>query len=242
MLRPLACAVLFLTRFPLPRLALSAQDFARSAGWFAWVGALVAVPVWAGSLLSPTLGVHLASLIALVLWVLSTGGLHLDGLADSVDGLSGGRGERERTLAIMRDSRIGAHGALALTLLLMLKWAALEQALTLGSASWLIAPVAARFAVTLLIAWFPYARTEGLGGPFVGLVRGRALALGALAVLLSALLLGPPAWLSVAAAFVVALLFAWYVSRRLGGLTGDSYGAAIELSELGAVLAASALR
>jgi adenosylcobinamide-GDP ribazoletransferase len=242
MLRALACAVLFLTRIPLPRFALGAQDFARSAGWFAWVGALVAAPAWAGSQLTPSVGPRLASLIALTLWVLITGGLHLDGLADSVDGLSGGHGQPERALEIMRDSRIGAHGALALTLVLMLKWAALERVLALGRESWLIAPVAARFAATMLIAWFPYARAEGLGGPFVGVVKGRALGVGGLAVVLAALLLGPAAWLSVAAAVVVALLFARHVSRRLGGLTGDSYGAAIELAELAALLAASALR
>jgi len=241
MLRALACAVLFLTRIPLPRLALSGEDFARSAGWFSWVGALVLLPVWAGSQLVGALGVRLAALLAVALWVLTTGGLHLDGLADTVDGLSGGRGERARTLEIMRDSRIGAHGALALSLVLMLKWAALEQVLSLGTRHWWVAPVAARFAATLCIALFPYARSEGLGGPFVGMVKVPAILLGVVPVVLFALWLGPSTWAATGAAVVVALLVSLRVKHRLGGLTGDTYGAAIELAELAALLCCSAL-
>ncbi|MEY4511920.1 MAG: Cobalamin synthase [Pseudomonadota bacterium] len=242
MFRALASAVLFLTRFPLPRLTLSAEDFARSAGWFSWVGTLVVLPVWAASQLQGALGVRLAALIAVASWVLITGGLHLDGLADTVDGLSGGRGERARTLEIMRDSRIGAHGALALSLVLMLKWAALEQALSLGARQWWVSPLAARFAATLCIALFPYARSEGLGGPFVGMVKTQAVVLGALPVALTALWLGPAAWAAAGAAVAVALWLGLSTKKRLGGLTGDTYGAAIELGELAALLGVSALR
>jgi adenosylcobinamide-GDP ribazoletransferase len=243
MLRALACAVLFLTRVPLPRLALRGEDFARSAGWFSWVGGLVLLPVWAGSQASGLFGVRLAALIALALWIAITGGLHLDGLADTVDGLSGGRGEPVRTLAIMRDSRIGAHGALALSLVLMLKWAALEQSLSLGARSWWVVPLAARFAATLCIALFPYARSEGLGGPFVGMVKAPTIALGSLPVVLLAAWLGPLAWVVVAVVVSSALLLGFWLARRLGGgLTGDTYGAAIELSELCGLLCASALR
>lgn len=241
MLRALACAIVFLTRIPLPRLQLDGRDFARSAGFFALVGGLVALPVWGASSLQPQLGARLAALLSLTVWVLITGGLHLDGLADTVDGLSGGHGERARTLTIMKDSRIGAHGALALLLVLLLKGAALERALELGQRGWLIAPVAARFAVTLLVALFPYARSEGLGSPFVGVVRLPAVLLGASTLALGMVLLGPSSWLPAAAALLMALLVALRVRRLLGGLTGDVYGAALELAELAALLAASAL-
>jgi adenosylcobinamide-GDP ribazoletransferase len=241
MLRPLACALLFLTRVPLPQLTLTPRDFARSAAYFAWVGALVAAVLWAVSLLVPALGERLSALLVVAAWVVITGGLHLDGLADTVDGLSGGRGERERTLEIMRDSRIGSHGALALVLLVALKWAALERVLSLHSLGWLMAPVVARFACTLLMAWFPYAREQGLGGGFVGAVRWPALLSGVVAVSLAGFVLSPGAPLSALAATLAALLLAWRVGQRLGGLTGDVYGAAIELSELAALLTASAL-
>jgi len=241
-MRALACAVLFLTRIPLPQLELEARDFAESAGYFAWVGALMACLLALASLvLVPAFGVRLAAIALIALWVLITGGLHLDGLADTVDGLSGGRGTRERTLEIMRDSRIGSHGALALILLLALKWAALERALALPSNGWLMAPVAARFAGTLLIARFPYARAAGLGSPFVGARHGRSLLIGGVALALAALLLGPASLLVGTVALGAALLVALRVRRLLGGLTGDVYGAAIELAELSALLAVPAL-
>ena len=242
MLRALASAVLFLTRIPLPRLSLDEHDFARGAGYFAWVGALIAACLWAVSLLAPWTGVRLCALLVVAAWALITGGLHLDGLADSIDGFSGGRGDRERTLDIMRDSRIGSHGAVALILVLTLKWAALERALELRTVAWLVAPVAARFACTLLMARFPYARTRGLGSAFVGAVHWPALAVGMLAVSLAGFQLGPVSVLLAGVAMAAALLIGWRANKRLGGLTGDLYGAAIELSELAALLLASALR
>ena len=242
MLRPLAGAVLFLTRIPLPALTLDERDIARSAGYFAWVGALIALCLWGCSFATPWVGPRLGALLVVTVWVLLTGGLHLDGLADSVDGLSGGRGERERTLSIMRDSRIGAHGALALVLLLLLKAAALERALTLHTVAWLMAPVAARFACTLLMARFPYARAEGLGAPFVDSVRWPSLSIGMLAVSLAGFCLGPGSVLLAALAIAAALLLGFRLNKRLGGLTGDVYGAAIELAELTALLAAAVSR
>lgn len=241
-MRALACAVLFLTRIPLPRLALDARDFARSVAYFAWVGVLIALGLaGAARLLLPLFGARLAALVLIALWVAITGGLHLDGLADTVDGLSGGRGERERVLTIMRDSRIGSHGALSLVLLVALKWAALEAVLTRGQDAWVIAPVGARFACTLLIAAFPYARSEGLGSAFEGAPHLRSLAVGGLALLAALVALGLSALLGAAAGLAVALALALRMKRLLGGLTGDVYGAAVELSELAALLAISSL-
>ncbi|MET0285516.1 MAG: adenosylcobinamide-GDP ribazoletransferase [Polyangiales bacterium] len=242
MLRALASAILFLTRIPLPAMTLDERDFARGAGFFAWVGLLIALPLYASSRLMPALGAPLAALITVALWVLITGGLHLDGLADSVDGLSGGRGDRTRTLDIMRDSRIGSHGALALVLIIGLKWAALERALVLGQTLWLMAPIAARAACTLLLVSFPYARTNGLGSPFVGLARAPALITAAGAVAVAAVLLGPLSLVPAVLASLCAIGVALRMNGLLGGLTGDVYGAAIELAELAALLEAAALR
>jgi adenosylcobinamide-GDP ribazoletransferase len=242
MVRAFASAILFLTRVPLPTMQLDERDFARGAGFFAWVGLSIALPLFAASKLVGALGASLAALITVVLWVLITGGLHLDGLADSIDGLSGGRGDRARTLEIMRDSRIGSHGAVALALVLALKWAALERALVIGQPIWLMAPVAARFACTLLLLGFPYARTAGLGSPFVGLPRAPTLITGAGAVAVTAVLLGPLALVPALIACVCAVGVALRMNGLLGGLTGDVYGAAIELAELAALLEAAALR
>ena len=240
MLRAFACALLFLTRVPLPKLELDARDMARSAAFFAWIGGLFALCGWGCSLLTPHFGVRTAALLAVLSWVALSGGLHLDGLADTVDGFSGGRGERARVLEIMRDSRIGAHGALALVLLIGLKWTALERALELHGHAWLMAPIAARFACTLLLAWFPYAREQGLGSAFAEAVHWPSLVSGALAVSLAGFALGPGAPHAALWAVASALGLAWLAQRRLGGLTGDVYGATIELAELAALLAASA--
>jgi adenosylcobinamide-GDP ribazoletransferase len=179
------------------------------------------------------LGARLASLLLVAAWAVATGALHLDGLADTVDGLSGGRGDRERSLAIMRDSRIGAHGATALVLALALKWAALEQVLALGPGPFWVAPVVARFVCTLLLARFRYARPQGLGSAFAARVGWREVGLGSLALaplayVLGVSLLGPALW-GMAVAFGLAL----WARARLGGLTGDVHGAAVELCEIG---------
>jgi adenosylcobinamide-GDP ribazoletransferase len=140
----------------------------------------------------------------------------------------------------MRDSRIGAHGAAALSLLLMLKWAALESALARGDMRWLVAPVVARFACTLLLALFPYVRAQGLGSAFAGHVGIFHVAVAALGLAATAAVLrlsaSPwPALLGIAAALAMALR----ARVKLGGLTGDVHGAAIELSEAAVLLGAS---
>jgi adenosylcobinamide-GDP ribazoletransferase len=244
-MRPLADARLafqFLTRLPVGG-GLAGADLGRSCAWFPLPGAVMGLLVAAGAHLSAG---HLPALLAGVLaaaalaWL--SGGLHLDGLADLFDGLSGGHGDRARTLAIMRDARIGAHGAAALVLVLLAKSAALAELVGRDDFwSLLAAPAVARFAVVPLVVGFPYARPEGLGKAFHGTAGAREIAVSALLAAL-AVAPGAPASLGRAAA---ALAVAWAVAlvarRRLGGLTGDVYGAAIELAEL-AFLSVAALR
>jgi len=171
-----------------------------------------------------------------------TGGLHLDGVADVFDGLGGGHGDRERTLRIMRDSRIGAHGATALVLVLAVKAAALSDLLARGSL-WplVVAPVVARFAVVPLLVLFPYAREEGLGRAFRGTAGRREIAIAAVLAAAAVAPFAPAALVPALAALAAAAAVALSVNRRLGGLTGDVYGAAIEIAEA-ALLAAATLR
>ena len=127
-LKAIVAAFAFLTRIPVWRGPLRDEDLGRSVAFFPLVGlvlglALAAAGAVAASELSPVVGaVLLAALLAAL-----TGGLHLDGLADVFDAVGGGRGDRARMLELMRDSRIGAHGAVALVLLLAAKIAALTQ-------------------------------------------------------------------------------------------------------------------
>jgi len=238
--RSAATAFGFLTRLPIRAGDVAERDLGRSVAFFPVaglaLGALLAAAGWLarGHVAAP---VQAVTLVALLAWL--TGGLHLDGLADVFDGLSGGRGDRARTLAIMRDARIGAHGAAALCLLLFAKAAAIYPLVGASDAWAVIAfPVAARWAAVPLIAFFPYARPEGLGKAFHTSARPVHVAAATLLASPAALGMGSRAAVPVAAALGAALLFALVVHRRIGGLTGDAYGASIEVAEVAFLVAA----
>lgn len=234
MLQSLAIAFGFLTRLPVKNAPVDDVVLGRSLSWFPIVGAALGLAlVGSERLLRAYLSVDLMAVALVVLLAVLTGGLHLDGLADVFDALGGGRGDRPRMLAIMKDSRIGAHGAAALCLLLIAKVFLVMEVLRHESLWQLFAfPVLARWSVIPLVIFFPYARVEGLGKPFNG--HGRPLHF-AMATCLTAALLawtGPQAIVPGASALAVALGIGFWLKRRLGGLTGDVYGAAIEVSEV----------
>jgi adenosylcobinamide-GDP ribazoletransferase len=241
-IRPLGVAFGFLTRLPFRAQAACERDLGRSVAFFPVVGLALGVLLAGGAFVArghlPTPLVA-AALVALLAWL--TGGLHLDGLADVFDGLSGGHGDRTRVLAIMRDARIGAHGAAALFLLLLVKTAALAPLLE-RSDTWALAafPAAARWAATPLVVLFPYARPEGLGKAFHENARLAHVAAATLLLSPLAYVMGRGAAGPLLAALGACLLFALVVYRRIGGLTGDAYGACIELAELAFLVAACA--
>jgi adenosylcobinamide-GDP ribazoletransferase len=225
-------AIAFLTRLPVGGGALSK----RSALWFPLVGAALGALVGGAAVgLAEVLPALLAGALAVALELALTGALHVDGLADSVDGLAGR--DRERALAIMRDHAIGAYGTSALVLDLLAKAAALGALAERGE----VLPVVAAFAVSRaaalpLAAALPYARTEGTGRALDGLRPAAAVAGVALAAAV-AVAAGAPETLA-AAPVVVAVW--WLARRRLRGVTGDVMGAAIELTAVAALVAAVA--
>ncbi len=236
----MAVAIGFLTRFPVPRGQPDEADFGRAIAWFPLAGVLLgAVLLGLDRMAGGRLPVTVEAVLLVALLAALTGGLHLDGLADVFDGLGGGRGDRARILEIMRDSRIGAHGATALLLALLLKAVSLAVVLERGMSPALVAfPAVARLGVAVLVFAFPYARPEGLGRAFKS--HGRPVHL-AVAVATTAAVLaatGRATLAPAAAALAAALLFAAWVSRRLGGLTGDVYGAGVEVAEVAFLVAA----
>jgi adenosylcobinamide-GDP ribazoletransferase len=232
--KAVVAAFAFLTRLPVWRGPLRDVDLGRSVSFFPLVGLVLgfALTGLAASLAGSLAPWLIAALLATLLAAL-TGGLHLDGFADVFDALGGGRGDRARMLEIMRDSRIGAQGAAALTLLLVAKVAALAQIAERRDLLALLAfPTVARWLAALVVVLFPYARAEGLGRAFSG-EAGRAqaaIATGIAAVTIA--VLGTPLVLPALGTAAVVLGFAFWLHRRLGGLTGDVYGAAIELGEV----------
>jgi adenosylcobinamide-GDP ribazoletransferase len=171
--------------------------------------------------------------VVLLLWVVITGGLHLDGFGDACDGLLATTSPEQR-LEIMKDPRTGSWAVVGLVLLLLGKWVLITPV----EPRWLLAPpVVARWAMVLAAYHFPYARTTGIGGYFRdGLGRAQWLAAGlttALLLILAAGLIEPGLLvLGLIPVLTVALFGRWAAARLGGALTGDVYGAIGELSEL----------
>ncbi len=244
-------ALQFLTRLPVARLPAFAAAFtparmAASPRWHPGVGLLIGAAAglayWVAAAAWPP---ALAALAAIAAGLALTGALHEDGLADLCDGLGGGSGGgagRERTLEIMRDSRIGAHGAIGLGMALAARATALAALPVAAAPLVLVAGHgASRASMVLALATGRYARARGAGvavaaGPGAGGL-AFALALGALALLALGLVLPAAAvagGLAGLAAGHVALRAAY--ERRLGGWTGDCLGAVQQASELGLLL------
>jgi len=251
-LRRILIAIGYFTRLPVPAwVGWSAFELNRATRYFPLVGLLVggfaAAVLWAGLQLFPTaLAVGLSMLASLIL----TGAFHEDGLADSADGFGGGWGKAQ-VLTIMKDSRIGTYGALALVMALLLKFSALNA---IGIEALLTLPVvhaASRVPPLLIMAFMHYVReddssrtkpvAEGLGRAewLPGLLLGSApllvaVCLGALSPLRAAAVL-----LGVGCA---GTLCARYFYERIGGYTGDALGASQQVCELtGYLVLAAAL-
>lgn len=231
-------ATAFLTRIPVGKLVpFDSADVAHSSGWFPLVGiSLGAVYAGAAGLIKGHLPYAVAAVLLVVLDALATGGLHIDGLADTADGFGGGR-SREDVLRIMRDHAIGSYGGVALALLVALKVTA--YAALLQQSNWIpgliLIPALGRWSILLLTAALPYARESASVVDGIG---KRSLAWGtlAMAAALFAARSGR-AWIATAVVVAVTAVFGAYCRRRIGGITGDTLGANLELSESAALLA-----
>jgi adenosylcobinamide-GDP ribazoletransferase len=248
-------ALQFLTRLPV-RLdpAPQPRELGLSLRWYPAVGLLLGCILWAAALILRDAPPSIAGALVLVLWVLLTGGLHLDGLADTADAWVGAQGDRERALAIMKDTHAGAAAITTVTCVLILKFAALSAyCANPTGVSWsphamlrlagiLIPALLGRAAMPLLFATTPYVREGGIGAQ-AALNQSRAwnliLSCGA-----GVLCIMP----GVRAAAVVALCAATFIivrrgfMRLLGGFTGDCAGALIELTETVAIVALAIMR
>lgn len=235
MIRAFALALQLLTRLPVPFLTTPPQlgELGNSVLFFPAVGVLI------GALLA---GMHVAfdwidpgvlAALVLTVWVLLTGGLHLDGLADTADAWVGGQGDRERTMAIMKDPRSGPIAIVVIVLLLLTKFAAL-QVLLAGDAVLvlLLAPVLGRVVIVLLLITTPYIRPDGLGSPYANYLPRWSC--GVLVLLIAA---ATVVLLEGIGGVLLAVLSIGFIGlrhsliTRLGGMTGDTLGAICELTE-----------
>lgn len=227
-------ALQFLTRIQLARhLTWTNEAFGASLRCFPLVGGCIGLFLclcWFAAGLALT-GFYRAVCV-IIAWFLITGGLHADGFMDTADGLFSGR-SRERMLEILKDSRVGSNGVMAFFFLALLKICFLAN---IGGpavyAALLGIPVAARYGTLVSVLEFPYARPEGLGKAFAAYAPPRTLALGFLAALPPVLMGGFLYLTLLGTAIAASLILNTYIVKHLGGVTGDTYGAVTESSEL----------
>lgn len=251
MIAQFVAAIAFLTRLPAGRnSAFDAKDMARSTRWFPLVGGLLGgISVAALRLFARVFPPLVTAVLIVAIEAAVTGAMHFDGLADTADGFGGGR-TRADVLRIMRDHAIGSYGAIALVLVIALKVATIA---TLADSRYavpgiLLASILGRWSAVILSSTESYARPPEDDGPnsvgsptrFVG---RRELAIATVTAVAVAIAVGR--WFGGATLLLVAIAtICWglWCRRRIGGVTGDTLGAGIEMSECLVLLLFTALR
>lgn len=237
-------AIQFLTVLPVS-CECSERDLGRSTFFFPLIGLLVGGGIVAVNfVLSAVFPPVVVAVLDVIVMLGISGGLHMDGLADTADGFLSSR-PRERILEIMKDSRTGAMGVMAIVCVLGLKTAALASVpANLRWPTLLLMPLAGRCAIVLEMAALPYARPGGGTGAVFAANKSRQDSPWAVLLLTAAAIcvLGWRGLIAAAVVVAVTLGFSRWCQRAIGGFTGDTLGAACELAELAPALVAVAGR
>jgi len=231
----LLVALQFLTTIPLGKgTKMRGEDLARSMVFFPVMGLIIGIFL---ALVNYLTSIFFSPLVVnaliLITWVILTGALHLDGFADMVDGLCGGQSKEER-LKIMRDNSIGAKGAIALFCLLALKFALLtEIASQYKYQALLFTPAVGRWTMVTGMFLAPYAREKGMAIPFIEHRNNGQLFWASLFTLIMGLFLFRFLSMGIMGlAFAATFILTGYLKRKIGGITGDTIGAANEIIEV----------
>ncbi len=241
-MQPFLIALQFLTCLPVRLRGMpEPQQIGRSLLYYPLVGLLLGGMLFLLDMALGNAAPPLKAALLLAAWVWLTGALHLDGLADSADAWLGGFGDRERTLAIMKDPCSGPVAVAVLVLVLLLKFVALWTLLAQGNQWVLLAvPLVGRSVMLGLFLTTPYVRPGGLGQALAEhMPRSEARVVLGL-IVLGGVLMGAGGWVALAVAAGVGVLVRRALVQRLGGTTGDTAGALLELVEC-AVLVGLAL-
>ena len=231
-------ALMFLTRIPTPSIPYHPSLLGKATLYFPLVGIVIGVigaVIYSAALsLWPS---SVAVALAIIAMYLSTGGFHEDGLADTADGIGGGWTVEDK-LRIMKDSRIGTYGTLAIAGLLLVKFSALSQMAAEQIPTVLIvAHVLARWSILPMIMTTPYVRAEGTGKPFVDSISPKRFVIATLFVLgLIVSLASVKTLLLIISCLCLLTSCRWYFKRKLGGITGDTLGATNQLVEVAVYL------
>lgn len=231
-------ALQFLTRIPIGRQSpVDDEVLGWSVLYYPLVGFLIGVLLSMLALVLSAAPDTVVAALVLVAWVWLTGGLHLDGLADCADACVGGLGDRQRSFQIMKDPAAGPMAVLVLLLVLLLKWVSIVILIQQNNLYCLmLAPLLGRCAILLLMLSTPYVSPKGLAEKLIlhlPTSEARQVLVGSL--IFAGFMLG---WLNVLLVGVLLLWIRQVALDRLGGATGDVYGAAVELVETAALLTA----
>ena len=236
MMRSLINAIGFLSILPGSAPAKEA-DMGRSLRYFPAAGFIISLTGVLAVYISGGLPGPVRAVIALITLTIITGAIHIDGFADTCDGLYGGK-DKEGILRIMRDSHLGTMGVLGLVLLILFKFSILATLSTAASAKMIIVScVFSRWTQVASCVLYPYARAEGKAASFIKYASRKELIYATLFALgLIAAFLGVAGLFVFAAALVPVFLFMNYIRMRIGGQTGDTIGAVSELGETAIML------
>lgn len=209
------------------------SEFGKSVLSFPLVGCIIGLLTFAVyTLVSSFINSSLTMLILVVFEFLLTGGLHADGFMDTCDGLFSGR-DRERKLEIMKDSRIGSNGVVGFVFLVLLKW---QLLLGLDSQYMMFTlicmPLLSRYTLCLSITRYPYARPEGMGKAFAQYAPTHTVLITTLLAIIPVFVFNLPYLYTLGIALLANYILNHYLVKHLGGVTGDTYGFVIEVTEI----------
>ncbi len=228
-------AIKFMTIFPLPDSGeVETKELGKSAAYFPVAGFLIgAVLLGVYALSTKSFSPFLTATLVLCAWAWLTGLLHLDGLVDTADGFSAGP-DKEKILAVMKDTHCGAKGICVLVLFLLLKVALLNELLVGKAWPWLLLiPMLSRWGMTSLAVFCEYARPAGLGAAFVTYARKEEFLIASVITGgLGAVFAGWSVFVYMAVIMSGVLILKWYLKRKIGGITGDILGASNEAFEI----------
>ncbi|AOA58683.1 adenosylcobinamide-GDP ribazoletransferase [Acinetobacter larvae] len=227
-------ALQFLTTIPI-RLKQAPSELQQAASvlFYPVIGMIIGALLFAVAYLLHPLPIILSSTLLLVLWVLLTGGLHLDGLADTCDAWMDGNADPQRRLSIMKDPHCGTMGVLSLMMLCLLKWSALYVILAQHHLSLLIiSPVLGRAAAMLLLLTTEYVRESGLAAAMSQHLHQLATSTILLLCIAFSVLWSIGGLIAIGVLTLFTCLLRATFIKRFGGITGDTLGASIEIAEV----------
>ncbi len=232
-MRKLLIAISFFTRIPIHLKDVTEDEFYKSMILIPFVGVFIGMVLFITSfLLSFIHFVELEAILLIIIYIWLTGGLHLDGFSDTIDGLFSAR-DQKKMMEIMKDSRLGAFGAIALILLILTNWIGFQIILRHFPAALLVIPVFGRTTAIMSTCFCHYAKGGGgLGKRFVEMTKpGHFIGYFIFLLIFATIILGFVGLLVSVLTYLPAILLMVYLQRKIGGMTGDTIGMTIELNQ-----------